>query len=208
MRICDVEGFDVTPCGGTHATHTAQIELLTIQKVERYKGGTRITFEAGPRARTVLERSRDELRALAGALGCAPPEVGAIVDGLQTKLDDARAESGRMRAMFADAWADRLDRSRVDDALVVATIPGADAALLRAIIERIARGDRIVALAAPDETATAVAIAHGPDRADSAADRLRAIAERCDGRGGGRAHLAQGRLPANIDFEALVRATI
>ena len=44
VRIVDIEGFDRTPCGGTHVTHTAQIGLLVLQSVERKKGGSRITF--------------------------------------------------------------------------------------------------------------------------------------------------------------------
>ncbi|RYG64249.1 alanyl-tRNA editing protein, partial [bacterium] len=50
VRVLDIEGFDLTPCGGTHCTRSGQIGAIRIAGVERYKGLLRITFHAAQRA--------------------------------------------------------------------------------------------------------------------------------------------------------------
>ena len=200
VRVVDIDGFDITPCGGTHVTHTAQIELLFVSSVERYKGGTRVTFTAGPRARRALREQSDLLRRTAEGLRCAPAELFAIVDGLKQKLEDARAETGAVRARLADVWADRLR----GPSRIVRSIEGGDAPLLSSIAERLATGSTLVALAAPHEEGTDVLLARGPECGLKCGELLRAIASACGGRGGGRPEHAQGRLPAGIDLAALL----
>lgn len=205
VRVVDIEGWDATPCGGTHVTHTAQIGLLFIDGVERYKGGSRIAFEAGPRARRLLAEESARLRSVAERLRCAPPEVQDIVDGIHAKLDAAREEAGTLRARLADVWAERI---AADQGPLIASVMGGDAALLKAIAARLTTGDRLVALAAPGEDGTHVLIARGPDCDLRCGDLLRAVANACGGRGGGRPEHAQGKLPPTVAFEELVRAEL
>ncbi|MEZ4338349.1 MAG: DHHA1 domain-containing protein [Sandaracinaceae bacterium] len=202
VRVVEIEGWDATPCGGTHAVRTSQIELLAIRGVESYKGGSRITFECGPRARAQLFEDAERLREAAARLKCAPPEVPQIVDSTLAKLTAARDEAGALRAQLAALWADRLD----GDGDVIAAIEGADAALLKAVAARLATGSRLVALAAPAEAGTDVLFARGPEATTSCGELLKKVAQAAGGRGGGRPDHAQGRLPAGVDFEALVRA--
>jgi alanyl-tRNA synthetase len=206
VRVVVIEGFDVTPCGGTHVTHTAQIELVRVESVERYKGGTRVTFTAGPRARRSLAAQSDALRAIASELECAPLEVAGAVGRLRTKLDDARAEASALRAQLAALWADRLesDGARV----IVAVVENVDTALLKTIAARLAVDDRVVALAAPSAEATDIIVTRGPHSGVSAAEVVKHVARAAGGRGGGRPEVAQGRLPAGIDWVALVREAL
>ncbi|MFK7990275.1 MAG: alanine--tRNA ligase-related protein [Sandaracinaceae bacterium] len=199
VRVVVIDGFDITPCGGTHATHTAQIELLRIGSVERYKGGTRITFEAGPRARSALGVDSDRLREAARVLGCAPAEVSAILEGQRAKLDAATREAGLLRTQLAEAWAGALPDAR----RVFFSVDGGDAALLKAIAQRAATGDRVLVLTAPVAGATHLLVACGPDADEDAGALLRNIAEAHGGRGGGRKALAQGRLPEGISAAEL-----
>lgn len=201
IRVVDIEGYDITPCGGTHATHTAQIELVILRGVERYKGGTRITFEAGPRARRALSADSERLRAAAASLRCAPPEVEGIVESLQAKLATAREEAGQLRARLAEVWA----RALPDEGEVIATLEGADPAVLKTLALRLAVGDRWVALGAPSEDGLHVLLRRGPDAAVDCGAVLKAIAKASGGRGGGRPDQAQGKLPAGADLEALLR---
>jgi alanyl-tRNA synthetase len=194
IRVVEIDGYDITPCGGTHVTHTAQIELLWIYGVERYKGGTRVTFAAGPRARRMLRGESDALRGVAGEMGCAPPEVGGIVRALRAKLDEARTESGALRARLAEAWTRELE-ARADEGPIVAALDGADAAVLKAIGQRLAVGERLVVLTGPSEEGTHLLVARGPEADTHAGQLLKRIADAHGGRGGGRPEIAQGRLP-------------
>jgi alanyl-tRNA synthetase len=50
LRLIEIEGFDLTPCGGTHAYRTGEVGMIAVRSWERAKGLTRIEFVAGTRA--------------------------------------------------------------------------------------------------------------------------------------------------------------
>ena len=50
LRLIEIEGFDLTPCGGTHAYHTGEVGVIAVRSWERARGLTRILFVAGRRA--------------------------------------------------------------------------------------------------------------------------------------------------------------
>src|SRR5215831_4105947 len=50
IRVIEIEDFDWSPCGGTHAARTGQIGLIAIKSFERAKKMTRVEFICGRRA--------------------------------------------------------------------------------------------------------------------------------------------------------------
>lgn len=50
IRIVEIDGFDFTPCCGTHLRSTGEIGLIKIRKAEPYKGNIRVEFVCGGRA--------------------------------------------------------------------------------------------------------------------------------------------------------------
>ncbi|HWP42105.1 MAG TPA: DHHA1 domain-containing protein, partial [Blastocatellia bacterium] len=50
IRIIEVENFDWSPCGGTHAGRTGQVGIIAIRSYERAKKMTRVEFVCGRRA--------------------------------------------------------------------------------------------------------------------------------------------------------------
>ena len=50
IRVVEIEGTDITPCGGTHLSNTVEITILKIIKAEKYKGMYRIYFLCGRKA--------------------------------------------------------------------------------------------------------------------------------------------------------------
>jgi alanyl-tRNA synthetase len=197
VRVVDVRDFDITPCGGTHVTHTSQIELVYVRSVERYKGGTRITFDAGPRARRALLRHRRAILDASSVMKSAPDELLDAVSRLSTRLDESRREAGALRGALADRWAAQLD----GDDVVIASLAFADAELLSAVATRLATGRRVVALAASEGDGITVLVACGPDTDWHAGHLMRALCEATGGRGGGRDRNARGRVPPGADWE-------
>ena len=49
IRVVEVEGFDLSACGGTHVIQTGAIGLISIRKVDTSKGLTRVAFVCGGR---------------------------------------------------------------------------------------------------------------------------------------------------------------
>jgi alanyl-tRNA synthetase len=64
IRLVEVEGFDLSACGGTHVSRTGGVGIIIIRKVERAKGLTRVEFLCGGRA---LRRARQDYAILSDA---------------------------------------------------------------------------------------------------------------------------------------------
>lgn len=50
IRVVEIDGFDYSPCAGTHVSATGELGLIKIIRREKYKGNTRIYFLTGQRA--------------------------------------------------------------------------------------------------------------------------------------------------------------
>ncbi|HEX8888386.1 MAG TPA: alanyl-tRNA editing protein, partial [Pyrinomonadaceae bacterium] len=65
LRLIEIEGFDLTPCGGTHARASGEVGLIAARSFERAKGLTRIDFVAGTRSLSDYNRTNRALRSIA-----------------------------------------------------------------------------------------------------------------------------------------------
>ena len=52
IRVIEIQGYDFSPCCGTHCKSAGQIAMLRVLDAEKYKGMTRIYFIAGRRVLT------------------------------------------------------------------------------------------------------------------------------------------------------------
>ena len=210
VRVVEIGEFDVVPCGGTHCLHTAQIGLLRIFSVERHRGGLRIHFSAGARARARLASESQTLRDLSNAFSCAPNDVPTAIDNLRRQLAAARGDSQALQADLAERIA-QLDHADV------LCLEGAPVALLRDVAQRLcerqprerapgaeASVDGAVFLATRRDDGLHVVVARGAASAFHCGNFMREAAKQSGGRGGGRAERAEGRLPRDTDWNTLV----
>ena len=207
VRVVAIGDFDVSPCGGTHCLHTAQVGLVKVTGLERYKGKMRVSFNAGRRAREELSRQSDLLSALGRDFTCGPSDVPAAIHKLKRELSEARESLGETRARLAERVAQELidgARSR-GETRVVAVFADADVAFLRAVAKRItAEAGFVALLAAPGEGGQQVLAARGAGSDFDCGGFLKRIAAAHGGRGGGRPEMAEGRLTAAVDWAAAV----
>jgi alanyl-tRNA synthetase len=211
VRVIQIGDFDFTPCGGTHCLRSAQVGLIHIVGVERYKGGTRVTFGAGRRAREQLVGESVLLRTLAEELSSGPRDVAAAVEKLRRELSAAREALGQARAQLAQRAADEIlaDARAEGREMIIAQFDDAPAELLRAVAKRVAEEPHAVALlAGRDEEGAPVVVARGSASAFDCGGFLRRAAQAVGGRGGGRPERAEGRIPANVDWPVLVRSLL
>jgi alanyl-tRNA synthetase len=134
IRLVQIAGVDLNTCGGTHLRHTGEIEALKLLGTESIRGGTRLFYAAGRRARLRLgahENRNATLRALLGA----PDEE--LVSALQIKLDQLLVLEKRSRKLeeeLAEYQAAAL--AARPEALVEAHLEHRDMAFL----QKLARG--------------------------------------------------------------------
>jgi len=212
VRIVSIEGFDLTPCGGTHCSRTGQIGQIRIVATEKYKGMLRITFHAGRRALADTRTRHDVLAKLAADLTCGPNDVPLAVTKLRTEMKALREKLEASRTELADFVAQGL-RANVPDGpgpqIVAVARPLDDLAGLRALAIKLTEDPRIVALVAGrDESGgeTVLVVQRGAAGKLDCGAFVMAQAKACGGRGGGRPERAEGRFPQATSLESLAAA--
>jgi alanyl-tRNA synthetase len=208
VRVVEVAGFDVSPCGGTHCDSTAQVGLVKVLGLERYKGKIRLFFTAGPRARADLARSRDAIDRLSRTLTCGSADVETAVEKLRQELADERAVAKLRLGELARLRADALVRGSEQDP-IIAQLERASVEELRRVAGCIVDRGRIAVLAGGGDGGMTPLVVSAPAVGDfDAGATIKRIAAIGGGRGGGRKEHAEGTLPANADASSVVAAAL
>ena len=83
LRVIEIEDFDLTPCGGTHAKSTGEVGVIAVRSWERAKGLTRIQFMAGIRVLADYRKANRTAREVAALFSAgredSPVLVGQMV---------------------------------------------------------------------------------------------------------------------------------
>jgi alanyl-tRNA synthetase len=207
LRLIDVDGFDLSACGGTHVARTGGIGLIAVASWERFKGGQRVEFLCGSRGLGRFRVLRDTSAATIRALSVSPEEIPAAVERLQADAKDQRHaivglqnELARYRADELAASAEIIGRARVVLRAVDADANGLKS-LATAIAAKPGQGATLVSTSSP----ALVVAARAADVEFSAHAVIGALTKRFGGRGGGKPELAQGG-GLNADAEAILAA--
>lgn len=203
VRLVEVEGFDLSACGGTHVARTGSIGVVVAIAWERFKGGSRLSFACGRRALESHRRLRDTVTAATRLLSVGAPEV---VPAIERMRDEARARERRIAdqgvelvAYRAAAWraaAETIGSCRS----VLRADPAADGQVVKALAQAIVAGQTgLVAVIVGGGSPAPVAAARSDGAAFDAGSFMRALTSALGGRGGGRPELAQGGVGAEPD---------
>jgi alanyl-tRNA synthetase len=202
LRVIDIDGFDLSACGGTHVERTGSIGVIAIGAVERFKGGQRLEFFCGGRALAQWRSMRGALGGAVKLLSVLPGEVPGAVERL---LNEAREQQRAVMATQEELAAYRAGEmagaaEAAASGRLVLRVVDADAGSLRSLASSIiSKPGFIVVLVSATRPALVVA-ARSPDRSVSAHDVVKALTATFGGRGGGKPELSQaGGLDANPD---------
>ena len=195
LRIVEVEGYDLSACGGTHVSTTGAIGVIAVAASERFKGGTRVEFRCGIRALRGYRALRDTVSAAGRLLSTGADDLPAAVERLQADNKDVRRRVKELQETLARHEAGRLAGEAVGPAgaqVVIAAVDGWDAGGLKAIAAAIAERPGHAAILAAGPPPVAVAVARAADARLDAGATVRALTAKFGGKGGGRPELAQG----------------
>jgi alanyl-tRNA synthetase len=190
-----IEGVEANTCGGNHVRSTAELEAIKLLGTESLRGGTRLFFVAGVRARRRLEaheRRNGALRTLLGA-----PDAG-LVQALEGRLEQARNQDRKVKALEEELCGLLVEALAArPGTLADHHFEGRDASFLQ-------RAGRQLAAAAPEKTVFFTSTLEGAHyfllTAGEASPldvpaRGRELAALLEGRGGGSGRLFQGKAP-------------
>jgi alanyl-tRNA synthetase len=212
LRLIEIEGFDLTPCGGTHAQRTGEVGLIAIRHWSRAKGMTRIEFVAGNRALRDYDLANESARAAAAHFSVGRDDIPQAVERviaenkeLQRRLRTVEENAARFEAVDL---ASRATAGPGSSRIVTALLADRSVDSLKILAHALAaEPGMIVLLGSEDDDGARIVFARSVDLATDMSALLREAATQLGGRGGGRPDFAQGGGP-NRDLLETVLNTV
>jgi alanyl-tRNA synthetase len=225
VRMVSIGEFSKELCGGTHLDNSGQVGLFKIIGEESVAAGTRrIMALTGARALEHVRHQEALLSQTAAALRVPVGDVPERVSGMAKELRELKKQAvstGRGGSVSAEnllAGATESNGVKV----VVSEAPGADANLMRQLIDQLRKTASPVAVLLGSAAEGKVTLVAGisrdlETRGVNAGNWIRGAAEVVGGRGGGKPDMAQAggkhpeKLPAALttarqDIETMLKA--
>jgi alanyl-tRNA synthetase len=199
VRIVEITGFDVNPCGGTHVAHAGEVGLVKIVSLDRRGDETRVEFLCGERALRDYRAKNEAINRLTATLTVGHWELDQAVERLRVEAKQLRRDLRRARERLLKVEASELAETAVahEPYRVVRQVWGhREPGELRALAQELMQHPGVVALLATVGERTHLCFARAEGMGLDVAALLREACARLGGKGGGRPHLAQGSAPA------------
>jgi len=192
LRLIEIEGFDLTPCGGTHAYRTGEVGMIGVRSWERAKGLTRIEFVAGTRALADYRKANKSAREVAALFSTGRDDAPHVAAQM---IEEHKELNRRIRVLeesVAEVEAAKL-LARARDGVVFEIFESRDAESLKRLAHALTMHPGTVALLASRDKDTArLVFARSADAVGDMNALMREACAMLDGRGGGKPEIAQG----------------
>ncbi|MBZ5498099.1 MAG: alanyl-tRNA editing protein [Acidobacteriia bacterium] len=194
IRVIDIEGFDRSPCGGTHVRRCGEIGMIFILGSERYKGGTRVEFVCGGRALTAFRKDHEVLKELGKLFSAHPHELARLTEKFLLERSALVREKKHLEDQILEMEAqDLLNRADKTGGIILIRRSYGDRKIesLKGLAQKATASPATVAiLSATQETAQLV-VARSADVPGDCGAAIKQVAGKLGGKGGGKPELAQ-----------------
>lgn len=196
IRIVEIDGFDYSPCGGTHVTHTGSIGLVKVLKAERQNDRMRVYFMAGLQAWQVFGQMYDSLSTLANQMSIGWQDIPDVLSKQAEQLSTLQKDLAVLRQASVIYEARDLASAaeqRGSVRLVRKSFENRPVVELRLLAEELKKLSGVVAyLTSYDGQKLSLIVSCGEGSGQDARHLLIKQITHLNGRGGGDAKLAQG----------------
>jgi alanyl-tRNA synthetase len=195
VRLVEVEGFDLSACGGTHVDRTGAVGLILVRKVERMKGLTRVEFLCGGRAHRQARRDFRVLSEAAQLFSAALDTVPELIAKQTQELREVMRGREKLLERLAGYQARELWQAApvVDGRRIVRQIFLAEeSAQAKMLAHALAKLPGTAALLGVKGQPTKLFFAQTPGGPSEMSGILRQTLTKFGGKGGGGRDFAQG----------------
>lgn len=195
IRVVEIEGYDWSPCGGTHLRSIGELGLLKIKAWERYKQAVRVTFLAGQRALHDYLALDRMTRDLGRRLSIGVSDLPRWADRTQEELNSLRKRVRTQQEELLAVEAERLlaDAHRVGPARLVRHIfGGRPTDELRLLAAKVAAAPGCIAVFGTRGAVPQIILHRATDLRLDVGQILKEVLPIIDGKGGGSPIQAQG----------------
>ena len=197
LRLIEIDGFDLTPCGGTHAYRTGEVGIVAVRSWERAKGLVRIEFVAGGRALADYRRANKSVREIAALFSAGRDDAAHLAAQM---LEENKELHRRVRMLEEAAAGDEAEKlfdetsPLKDGTRVIAKVfDGRDNDSLKKLAHALIAKPRTIALLGSRDGDTArLVFARSVDALGDMSSLMRDACALVEGRGGGKPEMAQG----------------
>jgi alanyl-tRNA synthetase len=201
IRVIDIDGFDRSPCGGTHVRRCGEIGLIFILGSERYKGGTRVEFVCGGRALRSFRKDHEVLRELGRLFSSHPLELGSLMEKLQQERSGLLRDKSHLEGQILEMEARELrDRAGQTGGISEICQSYGDRRIesLKVLAQKITAASRALAILWVAQDPAQLVVARSADVPGDCGAAIKLLAGQLGGKGGGRPESAQaGGIPAS-----------
>ncbi len=195
LRLIDIEGVDLSACGGTHVRRTGEVGMVAITSFERFKGGARVGFVCGARALQSHRAQRAVVDESVKVLSVVPSGVPMAIERLQRDIKEYRKSVKELREALAVHEARVLldGASQVGGVrVIVRECAGHDATTLKSMALELTAAPNVAVALFTSTNPTQVLVARSSGTQLDAAAILSELLRLYGGKGGGKSDLAQG----------------
>jgi alanyl-tRNA synthetase len=205
LRVIEIEDFDLTPCGGTHARSTGEVGVIAVRSWERAKGLARIHFMAGVRVVADYRKANQTAREVAALFSAGREDTPALVTRLIVENKKLGRRTDELEQVACRIEAEELIQqahisnpsagpSGDTSMTVIATVfddRSADS-LKHLALALIAHPNTVALLGSRDGETARLVFARSTGAAGDMNALMRQACSVIEGRGGGKADMAQG----------------
>ena len=195
IRVVEVEGFDYSPCGGTHCRRTGEVGLIKITKVERRGQDTRVDFLCGGRALADYRGKNQTVNELANQFSVGRWELAEAVERLAEEAKSNKRELNAAKNRLLDYEAAELlaeAEQHGDIRVVRKALTGREGEEVRRLALRLMESAGCVALLGLAGKKAQLFFACSADLPYDMNDLLKKACRVVGGGGGGQRDFAQG----------------
>jgi alanyl-tRNA synthetase len=195
VRLVEVEGFDLSACGGTHVSRTGAIGMILVRKVERMKGLTRVEFLCGGRAHRQARKDFRVLSEAARLFSAALDTVPELIAKQSEELREGIRGREKLLERLAEYQATELWQAVpvVNGRRVARQVfPAEESAQVKLLAHALAKLPCTVALLGVEGKPTKLFFAQTPGGTSEMGSILKQTLTKFGGKGGGGRDFAQG----------------
>lgn len=188
VRIIVVPGYDVCACCAPHVSRTGEIGMIKLTRVQRYKGGARVTMLCGVRALEDYEVKQEQAAEISALLCARENEIAESVRHLREEVNNLKYELGEKEKKLVAARAEAIPK---DGRPVVVLAPDIEGDSMRILMNMVLESGHKLC-----------AVLHGNDndgyryvigsRTGNMREFVKEFNAAFSGRGGGKPEMVQG----------------
>ncbi len=185
VRLVEVPGADLCACCGTHVKRTGEVGIIKVLYCRNYKGGVRITLQAGERAFEDYCNINTFIRSAGALLKVPPEEVCGAAEKLLKKTDELKALNSELKRKIFISLAEKVEGGKESCFFFV----DGSAEEARFFCDLLCEKAKIACVFAAENGDVKYAIG---SRTTDVRPLGKLINEKLGGRGGGRPEMVQG----------------